>query len=176
MVDNIYKPNVWILVAGVLMVIIGVYAWFHPVAALVALALYLGLVFIVAGVGYLMAYFSGSRSGWYLAIGLLDLFVGIVFVSYLRQTVAALPFMLAFWCIFTGVIEISAAFQIRNTPLNKMWGWALAAGIVGVIVGFWIMFAPLAGAVAITVLMGVYLVVNGIFAILEYVGARKLMR
>lgn len=176
MSDSIYKPSVWILVAGILMVIIGVYSWFHPVAALVALALYLGIVFIVAGVGYLMAYFSGSRSGWYLAIGLLDLFVGIVFVSYLRQTVAALPFMFAFWCIFTGIIEISAAIQIRNSPLNKVWVWPLMAGIIGVIVGFWILFAPLAGAVAITVLLGVYLVINGIAAILEYVGARKLMQ
>lgn len=174
MVANASKSSVWVLISGILMVAIGVYSWFHPVAALAALALYLGVVFIVAGFSYLTAYFLGSRSGWYLALGLLDVLVGIILVSHLRQTMVALPFMFAFWCLFTGSIQISAALQMRNSPLAKMWIWPLISGIVGIIVGFWILFAPMTGAVAITLLLGVSLVVNGLAAIMEYVGTRKM--
>lgn len=139
------------------------------------LALILGIVFIAAGAGYLAAYFSGSRSGWYLAVGLLDIFMGVVLVSYLRQTMAVLPFMFAFWCLFTGIIQIAAAVQMREV-MARVWGWPLAAGIIGVIAGFWILFDPLAGAVAITILLGAYLVVNGVAVVLEYLGMRKFMR
>lgn len=171
-----YKPSVLVLVMGIVMVIGGVYTWFHPLAALAALALILGIVFIVVGVGYLAAYFSGSYSGWYLAVGLLDIIVGVVLVSNLRQTIMVLPFMFAFWCLFSGVIQIAAALQLRKSPMARLWPWPLIAGIIGIIVGFWIMFQPLAGAVALTILLGVYLVINGIVTILEYVGLRKLYK
>lgn len=174
MAENIQKPSIWILVAGILMVITGIYSWFHPLAALAALALIIGIIFIVSGVGYLAAYFQSYRSGWYLALGLLDVFVGIIFVSNLRMTITALPFMFAFWCLFAGIIQIAAALQLR-IAMPKVWIWPLISGIIGVIIGFWILFDPLTGAVAITILMGVYLLVSGIAAILEYMGARKLM-
>lgn len=173
---DVQKPSVLVLIMGIIMVIGGVYTWFHPLAALAALALILGIMFIVVGVGYLAAYFGGCRTGWYLAVGLLDVFVGIILVSYLRQTMLALPFMFAFWCIFSGVLQIAAAIQLKNSPMANLWLWPLIAGIIGIIVGFWILFAPLAGAVALTILLGVYLVVNGIASILEYVGLRKINR
>ena len=44
--------SIWHLVAGVIMAALGIYVWFNPVATMVALALYLGIAFIVLGVGY----------------------------------------------------------------------------------------------------------------------------
>ena len=173
---DMHKPSVLVLIMGIIMVAGGIYTWFHPLAALAALALILGIIFIVVGAGYLAAYFGGSRSGWYLAVGLLDIFVGIILVSYLRQTILALPFMFAFWCLFTGVIQIAAAIQLKNSPMAKLWLWPLVAGIIGIIVGFWILFDPLAGAVTLTILLGVYLLVNGIATILEYIGLCKVSK
>lgn len=175
MAENFQKPCIWILLTGILLIIAGIYSFFHPLAALAALALILGIVFIVAGVGYLAAFFAGGRSGWFLALGLLDILVGIVFVSNLRQTIAVLPFMFAFWCLFSGSVQISAAVQTRKI-MPEMWLWPLISGIVGVIVGFWILFDPLAGAVAITILLGVYLLISGIASILEYAGGCKITR
>lgn len=174
MAENIYKPSGWALVVGILMVIAGVYALFHPVAALVALALYIGVMFLVAGAGYLAAYFGNNTSGWYLALGLLDVFLGIVLVSYLRQTVAIIPFMFGFWCLFSGTLQIMAALNLRKAAVNSIWMWPLISGILGVVFAFLIMYNPLAGALAISILMGVYMIIYGVFAIIGYVAGRKL--
>lgn len=171
---NIYKPSVWALVAGVLMVVAGIYAWFHPVAALAGLALYIGAMFIVAGVSYLAAYFSNNTSGWYLALGLLDVFLGIVLVSNLRQTMAMVPFLFGFWCLFSGILQISAALNLRKTAVNNIWVWPLISGVLGMVFAFLIMYNPLAGALAISILMGVYLFIYGVFTIIGYMTARKL--
>ena len=45
------------------MAALGIYVWFNPVATMVALALYLGIAFIILGVGYVTASFRYD-SGW----------------------------------------------------------------------------------------------------------------
>ena len=61
--------GIWHLIAGIIMAVLGIYVWFNPVVSLVALALYLGIAFIVVGAGYLAVSFS-FQSGWYLLVGL----------------------------------------------------------------------------------------------------------
>lgn len=169
MTENFRRSCAWLLVAGIIMVIAGIYTFFQPLAALAALALILGIAFIISGVGYLGTFFSGARSGWFIALGLLNIMVGIVFVSNLRQAIVILPFLFAFWCLFAGAVQISAAVQMHKM-VARLWVWPLISGIVGIIVGFLILYNPLAGAVAITILLGIYLLVSGIASILEYIG------
>ena len=49
-VQNI-KPSVWLMIFGVLTIVSGVYVWFNPDTALLAAALYLGMVFLLCAVG-----------------------------------------------------------------------------------------------------------------------------
>ena len=45
--------GIWHLFAGIIMAALGVYVWFNPVATMVALALYIGIIFIILGAGYI---------------------------------------------------------------------------------------------------------------------------
>ena len=49
--------GIWHLFAGIIMAALGVYVWFNPVATMVALALYIGIIFIILGAGYITASF-----------------------------------------------------------------------------------------------------------------------
>lgn len=80
--EKVQKLSVWHLIAGIIMAALGIFVWFNPMASLVAMALYLGIVFIVVGAGYFMASFA-YRSGWYLLVGFLDMLVGVIFVANL---------------------------------------------------------------------------------------------
>lgn len=55
--------GIWHLIAGIIMAVLGIYVWFNPVVSLVALALYLGIAFIVVGAGYLAVSFSFQSAG-----------------------------------------------------------------------------------------------------------------
>lgn len=164
--------SVWHLVAGIIMAILGVYVWFNPVVTLVALALYLGIVFIVVGAGYLTISFS-YQSGWYMLVGALDILVGVIFVGNLGVTAVSLPIIFAIWCLAVGVIQIVTAFQFKNDGFP--WGWTLGAGILGVLFGFLILAYPAVGTVTITALMGAYILLYGIIEIVEYFTNRRLI-
>ena len=168
------QPNVgvWHLIAGIIIAVLGIYVWFNPAAALLGLALYLGIIFIVVGAGYFMLSFS-NRSGWYLTVGILDMLFGVIFVGNLGLTAVTLSIMLALWFLAVGVIQLVASFNLRRDGYS--WGWSLLAGILGVLFAFLILAYPAIGAVTITALVGAYFFMYGIIEIGEYVANRRLM-
>ncbi len=167
-----HSIGIWHLLAGVLMLILGIYVFFHPVVTMVALALYLGIIFIVIGAGYFMTSFTFD-SGWYMLVGLIDIFVGVIFISNLGITAESMPVIFALWCLAVGVIQLVEAFRFRQA--GYPWGWTLGAGLVGIIFAFLILAYPVLGSVTITALMGAYIVLYGIIEIAEYVTGKRLI-
>ncbi|MDR2902748.1 MAG: DUF308 domain-containing protein [Lactobacillales bacterium] len=157
-------------IIGLLMIALGGFVWMHPVDALVGLAIYLGIIFIVAGVGHLAAFFSGW-SGVHVALAILDLFIGILFVTNLGISALSLPFIVGLWVLFTGIIQILAALQSRVTE-STFWLWTLVSGILGVLFAILIIYNPVIGMYTITVLLGTYLVLYGILTVAEALSDR----
>ena len=120
--EKLQTAGFWHLFAGIIMVILGFYVWFNPVASLLGLALYIGIAFIVVGAGYFLASFS-YQSGWYLLVGLLDILVGVILVANLGVTAATLPMIFALWCLAVGVIQLVTSFQLRK--IGAPWGLSL---------------------------------------------------
>lgn len=164
--------GIWHLIAGILMALLGVFIWLNPAATLLALALYIGIVFIVVGAGYFAASFS-FRSGWYLLVGILDILVGIVFVGNLGVSAASLPIIFAIWCLAVGAIQVASAFQLRSEGFP--WGWSLSVGLLGIVFGFLILAYPALGALTITALMGAYVMLYGLVEVAEYFYTKRVI-
>ncbi len=156
----------WHLIAGIMMLFLGFYVWLNPLASLLGLALYIGIAFMVIGAGYFLASFS-YQSGWYLLVGLLDILVGVILVANLGVTAATLPMIFALWCLSVGVIQLVSSFQLKKMGIP--WGWSFGIGALGVLFAFIILIFPSFGAIAITTLLGMYIILYGAIAIAEYV-------
>ena len=71
-----------------------------------------------------------------------------------------LLYLIAFWAILTGVLEIVAAVRLRRVIQNE---WALlVGGVLSVVFGLVLVVAPGAGALAVIWIIGAYAVVFGI--------------
>ena len=163
--------NIWTLIFGILMILGGFYALFNPLSALIAVALYLGVIFIAMGIGYLSTYRT-VKSGSILALGVIDILVGLLFVMNLGITAASLPFILALWALLVGVIQIILSVQFKNEEIPT-WSWRMGTGILGVVFGLLMMIYPILGALAITALIGGSLIIFGAFEVIEYAQNRK---
>ncbi|MFV0627281.1 MAG: HdeD family acid-resistance protein [Alphaproteobacteria bacterium] len=173
MIGKFDKSNsAWILFVSLVMIGLGVYVWFHPVGAMMALALYLGIAFIFVGVGYLAAYgyWKNSRD---LALGIMDVIVGLVFVSNLGITASTIPVLFAFWALFVGVTQVVAAFELKEVKAPE-WKFLLVAGLISIVFGFIIVYMPIVGAITITILMGTYLIIYGLIGLVEYKVVRNM--
>ncbi len=159
------KSSKWNLIAGLVMLFLGGVIWVNPLDTMLALAFYIGLGFVLVGVFYILASMN-IKSGWYLLVGALDLLVGGILVANLGVTAVSLPIIVALWCLTVGVIQLVGAFEIKKYGLP--WGWSSLMGFLGIVFGLVILAYPVVGAVAISTIVGLYVVMFGLLQLVEY--------
>jgi uncharacterized membrane protein HdeD (DUF308 family) len=114
--DAAEQHRVWLGIAGLLYVVIGVVLIRHLHLTVAFIGLIVGLTWIVQGLSALFGGIAGSREGrgWWIFFGIVSLIAGIVVVADPISSVTVLAVLLGIWFIVMGLIEVSAAFIIRR--------------------------------------------------------------
>ena len=168
---NSSKIRKGLIFSSIFMMIAGILTWFYPDTALLAAALYLGVMFLIGGGGYLADFYL-LRSGWLLAVGLLNIIIGMILILNLGITAASLPVLLAIWIICVGVMQIAFGVDAKAEK-DPSWKWIGMAGVLGVLFGLMILGYPLIGVFAISTMLGFYFFLYGCLGIAEYLEMRK---
>jgi len=122
------------------------------------LAVFLGVIFIVRGLFNMVSLpLDGSARGWAVALGLLEVGVGIAVIAWPDPTLLVLAAFIGFWVLFSGVMTIVGSISARK--ILPYWGLWLALGIFEVVVGVVLLEQP-----GLTLLAAVYAI--GIWSIL----------
>jgi uncharacterized membrane protein HdeD (DUF308 family) len=157
--DDIRKNSGLTIAMGVIVLLMGLLAIGSPFIAGLSIAMVVGILFIIGGIGQLAFAFQTGRRLLNIILGGLTAIVGVYMVMNPAAALASLTIFLAAYLIVSGIFEVIMAFQIR--PVSG-WGWELFSGIISVLLGamIWNQF-PLSGAWAIGVLLGVKLFFSG---------------
>jgi uncharacterized membrane protein HdeD (DUF308 family) len=144
---------------------------FHPGRAVLSLAVFIGLGFVISGIGHIFALHvhkndSADHPGWFMAQGVFEIILGFILLSNLGVTALSIPLMVAFWAMFDGVMRTTASFQLKKANIGKWWV-LLLYGIISILFSLLLLSRPLAGVIAVTFLLGITLLAWGITAILE---------
>ena len=161
------NKNISSFLIGILMTLMGVYVWFHPLDILVVAAMYLGIVFIIAGVVYIINFLRNTRNHRYLVYGILNAILGFVLVGNSSIIAISLLVILALWILFSSILQISAAIDLKYIT-NSFWIYPLISAIFGIIFSLIILFHPKAGMLTIAIIIGTYMVMYGLVNIAEY--------
>jgi uncharacterized membrane protein HdeD (DUF308 family) len=114
--DSAERNRVWLGIAGLLYVVIGVVLIRHLHLTVAFIGLIVGLTWIVQGLAALFSGVAGSREGggWWIFFGVVSVIAGIVVVSDPISSVTVLAVLLGIWFIVMGLFEVVAAFIIRR--------------------------------------------------------------
>jgi len=163
------------LVRGVLALALGIYAITLPGAALLSVVFVLGAYFIIDGIFAIVKGAQMSRAGgsapWQLIIvGLIGIVVGVVAFAAPGLTLVSLAYLIGFWAIVTGVMEFIAAFRMPSVAREVFY---MIFGIVSVIFGVAVFFAPAYGLYYIVISIAIFGFVAGIALITAAFRIRK---
>jgi len=160
-----------IALRGFIAVLFGVVAIVWPGPTVAVLVILLGAFALVEGVTNIVAGVRG-RQAWALAEGIISVVVGIVIVVWPAITALALLYVVAAWAIFTGIVRIVAAVQLRRVIRNE---WLLfGSGLASIIFGAIAAVFPGAGLLALIWLLGAWLIVLGVILIALALSLRQL--
>lgn len=170
--EDIKKNSGLTIAAGVVLLLMGLFAMGSPLVAGLSIALMVGIMLIIGGISQL-AFAVKTREGMFAIIfGALTLIIGGYMVANPGAALASLTLFLALYFIASGIFEALVSFQVRPV---KGWGWALFSGIISMLLGImiWRQF-PLSGAWAIGILIGVRLFFRGMTLLMFGFAARGL--
>jgi len=175
MVRNLAQ-NWWALVIrGVAGVLFGIGALVWPPAAVAALVLLFGAYALVDGIFNIVAAVhaprEGRRWGWLMVSGVIGIATGLITFFFPGITALALVVLVASWSVVTGVAEIVAAIRLRK-QIRHEWLWILS-GLLSVAFGVLLFLLPAAGAVALAIWIGAYMLVFGALLIAFGLRLRK---
>ena len=164
------------LFEGILLVVLGVAALVLPPLASLATAIFLGWMFLIGGIGGLIAtYWARSTPGfwWSLVSAALAVLTGLLLLARPIQAVLTLTIVLGAYFLAEGVATIMYALEHRR-ELSGRWSWLLVSCLVDIAISFMVITGlPSSADWAIGVLVGINLLFGGATLIGMALAARK---
>ncbi len=163
---HVLARNWWALaIRGLIAILFGIFTFLIPGMALIYLVLLWGAWALLDGIFNIAASFRSAAHHWALLIeGIVGVLAGIVTFVWPGLTAIALLYVIAFWAIVTGILEIATGIRMRQAIANE-WLFILM-GVVSILFGVFILIAPGAGALAIVIWIGAYAFIFGIIMLL----------
>lgn len=147
-----------LLLVGLACVALGALLVLRPLSSLSLLAVYIGLSFIVSGIGDLLAAARSATPRAANAIGIAWIAAGVLVLSWLGFAIDVLPVFLAVTLIATGALGIVAVFRGTRDQRAAAVLFSLADIIFGVLALLW----PDVTLLVVAVLFGVRTLVFGL--------------
>jgi uncharacterized membrane protein HdeD (DUF308 family) len=149
---------------GILGILFGLICLLTPGVAVEVFVILFSAYMLVDGMFAIVSGIKSARNGerWGLLIleGIVDLAAGVVAFLWPAITLVALIWIIAVWAVVSGVLMLSAAFTLNID--HGRW-WLALGGIASVIFGILLVIEPLIGAVVLTLWIGAYALVFGVF-------------
>lgn len=170
--------NWWLmLLKGIALIILSFFVFRHPIGSLLGLAVFIGVTLLITGIFQIIAGIMVSSVddnwGWRLAEGIIDVIFAMVLLSNPDITAAVFPFIVGFWMIVYGIMIFSGSFKSKKEGDGNWW-LSLLGGILTVLFGWFVMTDFLVGTIAITMWIGIGLLILGIVNIAVSFRLKKL--
>jgi uncharacterized membrane protein HdeD (DUF308 family) len=147
------------LVIGIASLVAGVILVLKPSNSLATLAVVLGIFLLIDGILELVESFGHSVENRGLAalIGILGIVVGLLLIRHPTHAVSAIGLLIGIWLVATGVVRLMRAIAFGGRPFL-----GILIAVLEVVVGIVIISDPHIGYATLAILVGIWLIINGI--------------
>jgi uncharacterized membrane protein HdeD (DUF308 family) len=155
-----------VVLRGAMAFLFGLFALIWPEITVLAFALLFGVYALADGIGLLVDAFRNphrSNRGMRILGGVLGVLAGLIAIIWPGLTVAALAIIVGVWAVVTGVTEIVVAIRLRKQIEGEL--MLGLAGLLSAVFGILVLAWPLAGAVTIASVIGIFALVYGVVLI-----------
>lgn len=165
--DATAKKHDWVMFfLGILLVLSAIVIMAWPDASLLTMSIFAGAMFLVAGVGDIIAYVQlrkiNQASGWIIVNAILDVILGFMFIVHPIAGAQVLPWLAGVFVIAYGVMAIITSIGVRS--YGSTWIVLLIYGILSIPVGIFFMMWP----ASFIYFLGIFLIMRG--CIMSYYG------
>jgi uncharacterized membrane protein HdeD (DUF308 family) len=153
------KTSMWLrileIIAGIIVIVLGVWAWLNPIATVLTLEALLAIALIILGILSFVRIFEHGISGWQRLLNLILSIIVIIIAAMILGNVLlgyfTIVFLLGLGLLFAGLASAS-----RGTAAG------IIVGIIGIIAGFVVMINPVIGGWTMVAITGLIVIIFGL--------------
>jgi uncharacterized membrane protein HdeD (DUF308 family) len=159
----------FININGFLFIIFGVVAILFPGITLAALGVYFAFTVIIGGIAQIVGAVrvKSYNERWYLLLpeGIIGLLLGVLILSRPELIATVFVAIIGIWALIIGAVLMFSFFRNKNAGFTNT--IMLLVGVLSVITGGIIVFNPFESTRMITVLIGIYALIYGLFSVIN---------
>ncbi|MCH9710691.1 MAG: HdeD family acid-resistance protein [Actinomycetia bacterium] len=171
MMKHLWKST---LASGVLAVILGAMVLAWPGPTIFIAAIFFGAYLLVTGIAQVIFAFSlhvsaGGRVLLFLS-GAASLILAVLCFRSLENSILLLAIWIGIGFIFRGVATAVSAISDPTLPGR---GWGIFIGVISLIAGVIVLASPFDSLATLTLVVGIWLIVLGVFEVVSAFGIRS---
>lgn len=170
------STKVWLVIAGILLIALGVYCICKPAATLFSAAWMIGILVLATGISKLIFTFRTQaflpNSATRVLSAILEILIGSFFLANSLFLAVSLPIVFALWVLIDSVIIAVNSFDYKRVGFPGWWG-ILILGICGAVLAVLGLKNPDVTATTMAVMIGIGIITMGVANICAVVGINK---
>ena len=136
---------------------------------------FVGLLLIFRGIFTALSFpVDGSARGWAVALGILEVGVGIAVFTWPGPTLTVLGLTVGWWVLFSG--SMTTAGAIAGRDFIPYWGLMLAYGVIETLFSFYLLARPDVSIVATVGAIGLWAMFTGFMQVIMSFELKNLPR
>ena len=170
------STKIWMVIAGILLIVLGVLCICYPANTLFAMAWLIGCITLISGISKMIFTFRTQaflpNSGSRLLSAILLIILGIIFLANNLFVTISLPIIFAMWLLIEGIIGAVQSFDYKKVGFQYWWV-LLLLGIAAAVLGVLGLRNLDVTAVTLSSFIGIGIILLGIGYIVAFCGINR---
>jgi uncharacterized membrane protein HdeD (DUF308 family) len=160
---------------GAIVIILSILVLIHPGITVVSIIIIIAIILLFVGVEKILSgIFVANKSRWgSVGLGVLAIILALIALAFPIGTTVFVITLLAIALLFNGIAHVVHGVGNKESP-----GWArgfgIGAGVIAIALSILIMASPLYGAVLVSLILGIALLIIGIEIIVLAISGRRM--
>jgi len=158
------------IVASIVFIAVGVFLFMNPGKTISIISYLLGGIILLLGAFGLFRFFGEKENKKIYTVdliyGVLSFVAGLILILNPTSLAIVIQYVVAFWIIMNSSLKIKYAYNFKNFN-SKAWIITLVVSLVSLICGIVLIFYPFEGALFVTKMIGIFLIVYSVLDIID---------
>lgn len=160
------------IVASVIILVLGIFLFVEPDLIIHMISIILGGIILIPGITSLIDYFKNKYQPS-LITGVVTIIIGLILIINTKLVASILPFILGIYFIINGINRLQYALELKRQRIN--YTTSLVFSILIIICGILFIINPFGGALVITKVMGIFMILYALLDLANSIIIKKEM-
>ena len=160
------------IVTSVIILVLGIFLFIQPDTIIHMISIILGGIILIPGITSLIDYFKNKYQPSLIS-GIVTIIIGLILIINTKLVASILPFILGIYFVINGINRLQYALELKRQQIN--YTISLAFSILIIICGILFIINPFGGALVITKVMGIFMIIYSLLDLSNSIIIKKEM-